>query len=164
MSSILLNKFEEEKRVIELHLEGKTIREIAKEVHISFRDISNMIKGYSKKIRLESKQKENNHSNQIKKLSPSSQAFELFNKGKKPIDVAIELDFIAEKAEKLWSQFLKLKRMDDCYEFYQECQYDLPVLLSINNFMKKNNVHIKDITNILRGKRHLKVTINSFNP
>ncbi|MGE5635298.1 MAG: hypothetical protein ACM3VV_08690 [Deltaproteobacteria bacterium] len=65
-----MNKFEEEKRVIELHLEGKTIREIAKEVHISFRDISNMIKGYSKKIRLESKQKENNHSNQIKKTIP----------------------------------------------------------------------------------------------
>jgi hypothetical protein len=27
------NKFEKEKRVIELHLAGKTIRDIAKEVH-----------------------------------------------------------------------------------------------------------------------------------
>ena len=39
MSEILLNKFEKEKRVIELHKEGKTIRDIAKEVHMSFRDI-----------------------------------------------------------------------------------------------------------------------------
>ena len=39
MSEIPLNKFEKEKRVIELHLEGKTIRDIAKEVHMSFTDI-----------------------------------------------------------------------------------------------------------------------------
>ena len=37
MSEFPLNKFEKEKRVIELHLAGKTIREIAKEVHMSFR-------------------------------------------------------------------------------------------------------------------------------
>jgi hypothetical protein len=30
---IKLNKFEKEKRVIELHKQGKTIKEIAKEVH-----------------------------------------------------------------------------------------------------------------------------------
>ncbi|MGZ5510255.1 MAG: helix-turn-helix domain-containing protein [Nitrososphaeraceae archaeon] len=49
MSEMVLNKFEKEKRVIELHLEGKTIREISKEVHMSFRDISNLIKAYEKK-------------------------------------------------------------------------------------------------------------------
>ena len=50
MSEIHLNKFEKEKRVIELHFEkGQTIREIAKEVHMSFRDISNIIKTYEKK-------------------------------------------------------------------------------------------------------------------
>ena len=49
MSEMVLNKFEKEKRVIELHLEGKTIWEISKEVHMSFRDISNLIKAYEKK-------------------------------------------------------------------------------------------------------------------
>jgi hypothetical protein len=34
--SLLINKFEKEKRVIELHLEDKTIREIAKEVACHF--------------------------------------------------------------------------------------------------------------------------------
>ena len=41
---IKLNKFEKEKRVIELHKQGKTIKEIAKEVHMAFRDISKIIK------------------------------------------------------------------------------------------------------------------------
>jgi DNA invertase Pin-like site-specific DNA recombinase len=44
MSEIHLNKYEKEQRVIELHLAGKTIREIAKEVHISFTPISKIIK------------------------------------------------------------------------------------------------------------------------
>jgi hypothetical protein len=38
MSEVPLNKFEKEKKVITLHsLEGKTIREISKDVHMSFR-------------------------------------------------------------------------------------------------------------------------------
>jgi hypothetical protein len=35
----ILNKFEEEKKFIELHKEGKTLKEIAQGVHMSFRDI-----------------------------------------------------------------------------------------------------------------------------
>jgi hypothetical protein len=46
MSQIKLNKFEKEKRGIELYKEGKTIREIAEEVLISFRDISQIIKKF----------------------------------------------------------------------------------------------------------------------
>jgi DNA-directed RNA polymerase sigma subunit (sigma70/sigma32) len=98
---LLLNKFEKEKRVIELHLEGKTIREISKQVHMSFRDISKIIKAHDKKVRLQkSKQKEeNNPMTQIKKLSKNSQAYDLFRNGKTPVEVAIELglDFQSEK-------------------------------------------------------------------
>jgi transposase len=48
MSEFSLNKFEKEKRVIELHLKGKTIRDISKEVHMSFGPISQIIKAYDK--------------------------------------------------------------------------------------------------------------------
>ncbi len=51
--SIPLNKFEKETKVIELHKQRKTIRQIAPEVRMSFRDISNKIKDYNKKLRLE---------------------------------------------------------------------------------------------------------------
>ena len=51
MSEIPLNKYEKEKRVIELHLAGKIIREIAKELHMSFTPISKIIKDYDKKLR-----------------------------------------------------------------------------------------------------------------
>jgi transposase len=48
LSQPFLNKFEKEKRVIELHLEGKTIRDIAKEIHMGFNDIGRRIKTYEK--------------------------------------------------------------------------------------------------------------------
>jgi Mor family transcriptional regulator len=110
MSEIPLNKFEKEKRVIEMHLAGKTIREIAKELHMSFTPISKIIKAYERKKELQAKREENNQNGQIKKPSISSRAFKLFSDGKKPTEVVIELDIPPEKVEKLWSQFLKSEK------------------------------------------------------
>ena len=69
MEFTILNKFEKEQKVIELHSkEGKTLKEIAKIVKMSFRDISKIIKAYERKITLQDKRKEENNQNgQIKK-------------------------------------------------------------------------------------------------
>ena len=150
MSETPLNKFEKEKRVIELHLAGKTIREIAKELHMSFTSISTIIKTYERKKELQTKREESNQSTQTKKLSLSSRAFKLFSDGKKPTEVVIELDIPPEKVEKLWSQFLKSERMEECYEFFQMCQDNIPTFLTIDNFMKRNNISGPDIANVLR--------------
>ena len=150
MSEIHLNKFEKEKRVIELHLAGKTIREIAKEVHMSFTPISNIIKTYERKKELKVKREENNQNGQIKKPLISTQAYKLFSDGQKLTDVAIELEIPARKAVELWSQFLRLERMEDCYEFYHEYSDDIPRFLSIATFIKRNNLSGEDIVNVLR--------------
>jgi hypothetical protein len=152
LSEIPLNKFEKKNKVIELHKQqGKTIRQIAPEVHMSFRDISKIIKAYEKKIRLQQNKKEdNNQSGKIKKPSLSSRAFKLFSEGKKPTEVVIELDIPPEKVEKFWYQFLKSERMEECYDFFQQCQYDIPTMLSINNFIKRNNISGNNIANVLR--------------
>jgi hypothetical protein len=152
----ILNKFEKEKKVIELHnKEGKTLKEIAAIVHMSFRDISKIIKAYERKKRLETKREKNNQSNKIKKPSLSSRAFKLFSDGKKPTEVVIELDIPPEKVEKLWSQFLIAERMEECYDFFQQCQYDIPTILSINNFIKRNNMSGKDIASVLRTANYV---------
>ena len=54
---LTLNKFEKEKKVIELHKEGKTLKEISVEVHMSFRDISKIIKDYERKLKIEERKK-----------------------------------------------------------------------------------------------------------
>ena len=45
---------------------------------------------------------------------------------------------------------MRLERMYECYEFYQDYQYDIPTLLSINNFIKINNISGNNILNVLR--------------
>jgi hypothetical protein len=148
--SIPLNKFEKEEKVIELHKQGKTIRQIAPEVHMSFRDISKIIKAYDKKVRLESKKQENNQTPTTKKLSLSSQAFTLFKEGKKLDEVKVLLNIPFKISQRYWKQYIKSIGMYECFEFYEVWQYDLPSLLSISNFMKRNNVSGNNILNVLR--------------
>ena len=132
--------------------EGKIYREICKLAHISPRDIKPIAKEYERKKRLENNKgkEKDNQSTQIKKLSLSSRAFKLFSDRKKPTEVVIELDIPPEKVEKLWSQFLKSERMEECYDFFQMCQYNIPKFLTIDNFMKRNNISGPDIVNVLR--------------
>ena len=70
------------KKLIELHKQGKTIRQIAPEVRMSFRDISNKIKDYDKKLRLQ-ESKKGEKKKLTKKPSISSQSFMHFKEGKK---------------------------------------------------------------------------------
>ena len=154
MEFLPLNKFEKEQKVIELHKKGKTLRQIAMEVHMSFRDISRIIKAYDKKIRLEQNKKEEQENNQqqitTKKLSQSSRAFILFRKGKKISDVKVLLDIPFKKAMRFWAQYLKSIRMFESFEFYQLYSYDIPTLLSIVTFIKRNNIFGSNIVNVLR--------------
>ena len=145
-----LNKYEKEKRVIELHLAGKTIREIAKEVHMSFTPISKIIKAYERKKELQAKREESNQSSQPKKPSISSQAFILFKEGKQIDEVKVLLDIPFKFAIKYWVQYLKSIRMYECFEFYQNHSYDIPTFLSINTFLERNDIYGKDIVNVLR--------------
>ena len=149
MTQIILNKFEKEKRVIELHLQGKIIRDCKRSPYAFQRYWKN--RKHIKKQNIALKEKLKTDSSHIKKkLSKSSQAFKLFRDGKKLTEVAIHLQIPAEKVEKLWSQFLRLERMYECYEFYQDYQYDIPTLLSINNFIKRNNISGNNILDVLR--------------
>ena len=138
--TIPLNKFEKEKSVIHLH---------AKEVHMSFRDISKIIKAYDKKIRLQVKKEEPNPSNQIKKVSKSSQAYQLLLNGRTPVQVAIDLDLDFPKVRKYWLEYLRLKNMTKLYNIYIQNEYHLDYLFKINYFLLRNEIEIKNFETVL---------------
>ena len=79
----MLTRQEKERLVIDLYSQGKTIRDIAKELRMSFRDIGAILKKAS------GEKKENQGKEQSLLLSPSTHAYQLFSKGKTPIEVAI---------------------------------------------------------------------------
>ncbi|HSF50856.1 MAG TPA: hypothetical protein VLA74_08865 [Nitrososphaeraceae archaeon] len=147
---IIFNKFEKEKKVIELHLAGKTIREIAKQVRMSFGDTSKKIKEYERKIKLEERKKDygknnNKDNNKIKRISKSSRAYELLLKGKTPVEVAIELDLCFQDIRKYWIEFLRLQKMNELYQLYVDNEYHLNYLFKVYYFLLRNQIDLKEI-------------------
>jgi hypothetical protein len=149
MSEIPLNKFEKRELILRLLKEGKTYREVCHIAHTSPSQIKPISKEYERKKRLETKKGEK--TTRTKKPSISTQTFILFKEGKKIDEAKVLLDIPFKLAIRYWAQYLKSIRMFESFEFYQDHSYDIPTLLSINTFMKRNNISGKDIVNVLRS-------------
>src|SRR4030095_9665938 len=111
MSEIVqLNKHQKKALVIELYKQGKTRRQIAESVHMSFKDIADIINEYT------------GEDKQVNKLEKSkdARAFELFLQGKQSVEVAIELDMPADKVEELRVQYWGLSNLDNLEIMYYE--------------------------------------------
>jgi transposase len=95
----IITRQERKRLVIDLYYnQGKTVREIAKEARMSFRDIGvilnkavkeKKIEGWKEEIKQEDNAEENQEQQQ---LSLSTRAYKLFSKGKSPLEVAISLN------------------------------------------------------------------------
>ena len=98
----------EEQLVIRLHQEGKTIREIASAAHLSFGDIGTITRradGHDKAGDIETKG--------LNDKSPDTKVLWLFANGKKPIDVAIELDLSASEVHEMQEEFWALNQLHE---------------------------------------------------
>ena len=99
MSDILsLNQHQKKALVVELYNQGKTRRQIAEIVHMSFKDIANVIRKHTG---------EDTDPVDKPQKSKDAQAFELFLQGKQSVEVAIELDMTADRVEELHVQVLE---------------------------------------------------------
>jgi chromosome segregation ATPase len=140
-----LNREEKRQLVLQLYNEGKTMREIAKEVHMSFGDIGIITKKLNEQ--LEPKKKE---------TSKESQALKLFRKQRNPVDVAISLDLSPSKAAGIYKQFWKLKGLYNLLYLYEQVKPDISLLIKIHDVVRKYNLTKKDIINIANyADKHL---------
>jgi len=67
---------------------------------MSFTSISKIIKAYERKKELQAKREKDNKNSQIKKPTIRNQFFKSYLPGNKIIDIAVDLDISAPKAEK----------------------------------------------------------------
>src|SRR5687768_9609351 len=100
----MLSREEKERLVIDLFNQGKTIRDIAKDLRMSFRDIGSILKNASG---------EGEEEQDKEQLSLSTQAYSLFSKSETPLQVAIELDLTESETDKFYQEYLNLKQMND---------------------------------------------------
>jgi hypothetical protein len=133
----MLSKTEKEQRVIELYQQGKTIREIAHEVHMSFADIGAIERKVTGLQDDDGKSKEQQDNIPHTNLSKDAQAFALFSDGKKPIEVAIRLDLGANKVDRLYQQFWKLEGLYQLTLVHKEIRRYLPSFLNLFNSKKR---------------------------
>jgi transcriptional regulator len=108
-STLDMNRAEKEQYVIRLYKEGRTIREIAEHVHMSFRDIGAVIK--KAKLEADGERGSLQEDDDIKSKSKSTQAIKLLSELKTPIEVAIALDLPVHQIEAIYREYWKLDGM-----------------------------------------------------
>lgn len=127
---VILNKKEKEELVVKLHQENKTLRQIAEIVHMSFSDIGRIVR------KLDGRDTDINHSNKSK----ATQALYLFEQGKKPIDVAIELDIPYDEVQELQQEYWALKELYDLAFVFLEIKNDLSSFVKLFKLLKQNKI------------------------
>ena len=135
-----MNLEEKKNLVIQLHQEGKTQREIAKSAHMSVRDISKIIR----KIQGTPEEK-----------SVETQALDLFQQGKKPIEVAIALNLNAHKTSKLYKDYLKLDGFHKLVLLYEEINDNLSLFLKLYHAIIQNGIKPHEISNLVKNSTEL---------
>ena len=144
---MVLNRRDKELLVIKLHQEGKTIRDIASAAHMSFGDIGkiiNRIDGRNNDDGVEAKI-------DIKNKSKATQALFLLSCGKRPIEVAVELDLTASEVHEMQEEFWALNGLYDLAFVYNEVKAYLPSFLKLFYCLKERRMlDEKNISKFLR--------------
>ena len=166
---MLVSRKEKEKLVIQLAHEGKTTREIAKQVHISLRDIGTIIRKETgddkeendellerEKQKHDEPQKEKEKQKRLKYLSPYARSFQMF-KDRMPLeDVAIELDLDTNTVLLYYEDYLRLLKMGWLVKIYKDLKKDFPLFFYLYRRMKKERLNRQDIAALLKNQQDLK--------
>jgi hypothetical protein len=155
---LILNRKQKAALVIKLANEGKTTREIAKEVRISLKDIGEIMRKYTGDG-IDDQQL-------VKKPTVESQAFKLFKEGKNNVDVAISLNLSAREVILFYHDFLEMSDLNKLYDLHYALGENLRFFIELYERMKNEGLlTIKDISNVARTQakiRNLDLTINGL--
>jgi DNA-binding CsgD family transcriptional regulator/chorismate mutase len=143
---------ERERQVIELYKQGKSTRDIAKELRMSLRDISIALRDNQVNHGIVITDNSNNKSPNQK----STQAYKLFSEGKKPVDVAIQLGLSERQATKHCREYWELKGLHELTLLYEERKRHVPSFLKLHNIMQRQGIDDEnDIANVLKYAKEL---------
>ena len=137
-----MSRDEKERRVIDLYYnQGKTTREIIKELRVSPNYVSAILKKEEEK---------NNNIVTNKQQQPSSshatRAYELFSNGKNPLQVAIALIIRQSEADKYNREYWKLKGSDKLNLIDKETNGKIwPFFKLYKELVKKKGMSIEQV-------------------
>jgi hypothetical protein len=105
-----------------------------------FRDIGFILKkhGLSHGIAMTEDDDKNKNKSSSEK---ATQAYKLFDEGKKPIELAIELNLREGQVNKFFREFWKLKRQYRLYQLYPQIEPSLASFLKLHETLKKRGLN-----------------------
>ncbi len=133
---MILNEQDKEALVIDLLNQGHTAREIAKQAHVSFTDITKI-------------KRKATGDNKEKSKSTVSQCFKMFLENKSLVDVAVSLYIPTEQVISIYKDYLTLQRMSKIVFILNKHRVSIPAFMTWFEYIEKNNVKVKDITNAI---------------
>ncbi len=119
---------------------GHTARQIAKQAHISFTDITKIKRKVTGEYVKDNKEKTK---------SIASQCFRMFLENKSLVDVAIALDIPTEQVISIYKDYLTLQRMSKIVSILNKHSGSIPAFMTWFEYIEKNNVKVKDIKNAI---------------
>jgi hypothetical protein len=151
----MLTRQEREQNVLILYNQGRTIREIAKELRMSFRDIGAVLKKEEKEKERQERQLENsttpNSDSTESGISLSSQAYKLFSQAKTPVDVPIVLNLSEKQVTKFYMEYWKLNGFYKLNLIHDEIKDDIAYFAKLYRLSKaagKSAEHVVHLLNI----------------
>ena len=151
----MLTRQEREQLVIDLYNQGKTIRAIAIEARMSFRDIGAILKKASKEkeesernVKVQYNDNTDNGNGKPKK-SLAAQAYELFSQGKTPVQVAIELNLRESQVTSYHKEYWNLKGLYKLNLVYEEIKDDIAYFVKLHRLSKAAGMNTEHVVNLL---------------
>jgi hypothetical protein len=151
---MVLSRSEKEQRIIEMYEAGCTIREIAKDVHMSFSPIGNIIR----KVTGESSRDNNSKPTSSKE----TEAFKLFKKGKTPVEVAILLNASSDETEDLYLGYLRLKNLHNLVLIYKELRNNLPSFVRLYKILRSAGIREEEAVELIKDAKQIPFLRNTF--
>jgi transposase len=152
-----MTRAEKQQFVIRLYKENKSIREIAKLMHMSFRDIGTKINKWKEEEGREKGQLEDK--DDIKSKSKISQAIQLFLERKSPVEVVIALDLTTDEVLAIYREYWELKHMYKLAQVYEEAKYDLHSLLKLHKIVNDLGMGEPELIKVLELANHNQLQI-----
>ncbi len=157
----ILTRQERERLVLDLYYnQGKTIREIAKQARMSFRDIGVILnKTYKEKteeLKAYNNGADKNQEQEEQQLSVSTQAYNLFSEGKTPLEVSITLNLRESEATKFCWEYWKINQLHNLNMIYEEVKDDITYFLRLYKLGRAKGMDVEQIVNLLKiANNHL---------
>ncbi len=138
--SMILNEHDKEVLVVDLLNQGHTARQIAKQAHLSFTDITKIKRKATGECLRENKEKAK---------SMASQSFKMFLENKSLVEVAVSLDIPTEQVISIYKDYLTLQRTSKIVFILNKHRESIPAFVTWFEYIEKNNVKVKDLTNAI---------------